>query len=314
MIVHRIAPVGSCALLVLVAMLAGSGQMPAQSAVDFVRILTDQSERPGRSAASAVELACAGNDDDLQAARTLLQIGLPAVPAIEAAFNSIESSGNQAGSIYVNPWLLYVYARIGGAAAAPRLRKMARNPKFRFVHDALDAAVAQSLGLTSWVDDLRVPEVAICRGAEPRDPLDQMILAWEKNEPSSFAASLGPAARSALVNLLGGKTWAEARAKFPHDRLGPVGYRFDMVGPWSEAEEELNDAVTNRRKYVDLTGIPENPRIDVVFTDGSGKGCGREEITFVQTRSGLGPTLYFVNNSDLSVLLRIVASCASRQD
>jgi hypothetical protein len=314
MIVHRIIHMGSDVLLVLVAIVAGSGQMQAQSAVDFVRVLTDQSERPGRSALSAVELTCAGNDDDLQAAKSLLQIGLPAVPAIEAAFDSVESSGNQAGSTYVNPWLLYAYARISGAAVAPRLRTMARNPKFHFVHDALDAAVAQSLGLTSWVDDLRVPAVAICRGAEPRDPLDQMILAWERNDPSSFAASLGPAAQAALKSLLGGKTWAEARARFPHEKLGPVGYRLDMVGPWSEAEEDLNDAVTDRRKYVDLTGIPENPRIDVVFTDGSGKACGREQIAFVQTRSGLGPTLYFVNNSDLSGLLLIIASCASRQD
>src|SRR6202041_1571904 len=104
-----------------------------------------------------------------------------AIPAMKVAMDDIETRGRERGRIFRPGFLFYAYAKSAGRDAFPRLWKMIKDPKLRSAQYSLDNAVALALGLTSYVDDLRPPSgVFLCRFQEPRDALDDVVLAWEQ--------------------------------------------------------------------------------------------------------------------------------------
>ncbi len=102
------------------------------------------------------------------------------------------------------------------------------------------------------------------RYEEPRDVLDQLILAWERNDRPLLEASLAPGARAALNSLLAGTTWVGLRGELWPDRSGggvALGYRFDISGRWSEPEETLEED----RAYGDAALSSANPDLDTLL-------------------------------------------------
>ena len=150
------------------------------------------------------------------------------------------------------------------------------------------------------------------RSEEPRDALDQLILAWETNNRVYLEASLGPRARSALDRLLTGKSWATMRAELWLSESGrslAIGYRFAIAGPWSEPEETLEEE--RGRGHRDEQ--PVNPEIETLFTTSSGVHCGGLPVAFFETprtQWSWGPVKYSIDNPNLVDLLRLIASCA----
>ena len=144
-----------------------------------------------------------------------------------------------------------------------------------------------------------------------------MILGWEKNDRRWLEASLGPSARANLGSLLKARTWEGIRKRFwtgrPSGRVA-VGYRFETPGPWSEPDETLEE-----RDYGELA-VPENPQINVLFKDRTGKDCGQHLVIFrrnqmLLTREGgqqEASLPYLIDNSELGDILRLIGACAAR--
>jgi hypothetical protein len=315
--VDRRKPLGfrSALLVVFVALLlarGGTGQTKQRSPGDLIRYLIYQSERPDREASLLGLFSCGHVEEDRAVAASLVKMGISAIPAIEEAIKSIDERGEQSEFAMNAVWLLDAYARIKGPAAQPRLRSLIGNPKLVFLQAGLGDSVALSLGLTSYVSEFKVPTniVDCSRPLEPRHALNQLILAWERNDRPWLEASLGPAARTAMESLLKGRSWASMRAQFWDTKTaggGAVGYRFAIPGRWSEPEETLEEEAENG----DLTPSPLNPEIETLFSNASGGDCGRLRIRFLQTQAGgkRGPLPYLVDNPDLGLLLRLIASC-----
>jgi hypothetical protein len=287
-----------------------SGQSPRQ----LIEFLTHES--PDR-AGGATTFDCASVSADRAAARALAESGRTAIPALEEAIGAIESKAMGSVNFHSAGWLLDAYARVEGADAYPRLRRMDRNPALIFIRLDLDNALALSLRLTSYVSSSNLLAVVVdcTRPGEPRHTLNQFLLAWERNDRDWLEASLGPNARSALESLLDQKTWAAMRAEFwkRESRLGDaVGYRFEGGGRWSEPQETLTDPS-------EPTGEPQDassPELEARFTDSSGKECGRHRLKFVRPPVG-GPQAslpYLIDNPDLTEILRTTASCAVRNN
>jgi hypothetical protein len=154
-------------------------QIPTQSPADLVKFLTRRSE-PG----VGVTFSC-GIDDEKRAAHAaamaLVRQGAQARPAIERALDLIDRGGLQAVNLY---WLLYAYARIQGRSAFPRLWGVSTDPALCESLGLLPASsIALAFDLTSYVPDTcPVRRVFHCWGQQPRDALNQFILAWEKND------------------------------------------------------------------------------------------------------------------------------------
>lgn len=299
---------------------AGLGQMRDWSPSQLIAFLTYQSvERRGRP----MSFSCGADKVDREVAKSLAMIGGSAIPSIIRALDSIEKSGAESEYACAAGWLLLAFAKIEGPAAFPRLQQMIGKPGLSFLTEELDTAVELSLGLTSYVSasSSAIPIVRCARQGEPRDALNRLVLGWEKNERQSFESSLGPSARASLGSLLKGRSWGEVRRLFWNDkptREIAIGYRFETTGPWSEPEETLAD------KDYGGPAMPENPRINVVFKDRNGADCGQRTLIFVRYPM-LDPTLaarrgiereqslpYYVDNSDIVDLLRLIGSCASR--
>jgi hypothetical protein len=181
----------------------------------------------------------------------------------------------------------------------------------------LDDAIALSLGLTSYVSDSRsgIRRFRCVRSPEPRDALDQLILAWEKNDRSMLEASLGPRARGALTALLKGSTWEAMQSELWQGKSGDglaVGYRFGISGGWAEPDETLEQ----EREPGDAAVLSQQDdfRLDTFFKDRSGKDCSKHSVSFVTSTVGAEKEspAYLVDNSDLGDLLGTIASCATR--
>jgi len=163
---------------------------------------------------------------------------------------------------------------------------MASNPNLAFIRLRLDGAIALSLSLTSYVSGSQVPSrIFRCsRRGEPRDALDQLILAWERDDCRWLQGSLGPRASAALDSLLRGRTWADLRADLWHGAPGgdvAVGYRFDASDWWSRPEDTLG----KEREYVALAH-PESPDFETRFRDASGGDCGKHRVKFLKDPYG----------------------------
>jgi len=243
-----------------------------------------------------------------------VRLGGSAVPSIEEAIDSIEERGRESEFSLNSGWLLYAYAKIKGPAAYPRLKRMVGRPNLGFLAYSLDTSIALSLALTSYVDSFRVPAKIVCRTKEPRDALDQVILAWERNDRRSFEAVLGPSAKVGLRSFLGGRTWTATRVSLWHGRPGgsvAVGYTFESGGSWAEPEETLSEAVPVNTTSVDISKFPVNPEIPTAFTNSSGRDCGTYRVEFLSSRDEMGRLAYLLNNPDLGDLVRLITSCAA---
>lgn len=317
---RKSATFGSLMLFTCVALLPtsyGRAQTQDQSPSDLIRFLTYQSDRPDKWGVVRGIFSCGAANgearEDRAVARSLVRLGVLAIPDIEEALDSIERLGQQSKFATNSGWLLFAYARIEGSAAYPRLRRMIGKPELAFLQNGLDNSLALSLGLTSYVSASQVPmRISRCRRDEPRDALDQLILAWERNDRPWLEAILGPSARAALNTLLKGRTWEGMRAELWHGDSSAdvaVGYRFEVPGPWSEPEETLDD----RAEHENATMSLANPDLDTLFTDGAGGDCGRHRVKFLKTQvDGSAAVTYLVDNSDLGDLLRSIASCATK--
>ncbi len=309
------------ALLATAAALSGAeirmgGEQPnTRSARELIAFLAYQC--CGRDASKAGTSSCNTEDPDRIAAENLTALGASAIQDLELALDSVETRGESSEYYMGAHSLLVVFARSRSAAAVPRLERMRIDRKLADLRWSLDVALAESLGLTSFVSDSHNPaRVFNCwRAADPRDALDLLILAWEMDERQWFEAALGPNGRSGLEAFRTTKTWAAARAELwrPRHRHGAgLGYKFDIVGPWARADTGLRDHHSQwDSSLFDRAGF----ELDTVFTDRSGEPCGKYRLRFSEpgVEGARAPAYlhYVVENSDLEGLLRVVGACVS---
>ena len=304
---------GSILLLILMSLLwrgSVTGQTPDQSLTDLINHADRRPERVwgimvGTCGSFGIEAEKERTD-----ARSRVKSGASAILDINAVFDLIERRGKDSELGYNPAWLLYAFAKIEGPEAFPRLREMRGDPSFNFLDAAVDGSAALSLGITSYVSGWRQSVGAWCRSPEPRDALDQLILAWEKGDRALLEGALGPHARTALSSLLKERTWDAIRAQFwyakPSDRLA-VGYRLDLQGPWSEPPEPLEDPPGD----VEYIGKLD---LDVLFKDGSGKDCGSRRIVFLAPGFEFSnDPSFLIDNSNLGDILRLVSFCAANE-
>lgn len=259
--------------------------------------------------------ACGDHSDDRPIARSLVRLGYASVPAIENALNSIEQNGYYSPYLYNSGLLLLAYGQIAGPAACARLWRMSANPKLGFLAAGLDGAVALALNLTSYASSRReLTRYFRCtRGDEPRDGLDQFVLAWQRNDPAWLEGSLGPDGRAALRSLLKGRTWEEMRAEFWPGQAGrraAVGFRFDVPGRWAEPDEPLDG-----REVGGPASNSVSPEIVTRFKDGAGRDCGVYPVRFARMSKRVEPGYleYVVDNSELRGLFGVIAACAAAE-
>jgi hypothetical protein len=291
------------------------GQVQSGSPSELIRYLTYQSDRPGKLSKMAGGFGCgqtADDRDDRAAARSLVKLGSAATPEVLKAIDSIEEAGRQSAYAANAQLLLIAYASLDGRNASPRLRRMVSSGKLGFLQVGLDAALALSLGLTSYVDVPHSPaRILRCRAGEPRDALNQLIVAWERNDRVSFRASLGPDAGAALATLLRGSTWEGVRSELSRGRPdggAALGYRFEAPGAWSKPEVTLEEPANGGSSQ----GV-QTPDLSTVFTNDLGAQCGTYRVRFLPTSGGrLQPVAFVVDNSDLRGLLAVISSCAAQ--
>jgi hypothetical protein len=259
-------------------------------------------------------------EEERKAAKQLVKWGAAAIPLLEKSLDSIEEMGQQSEFASGARWLLPAYAEIMGPAARTRLRRMGVNAKLGFLDVALDQSKAISLSITSYVSARRAPmRRFLCRRQQPQDDLDQLIMAWQRDDRQLLEGSLGPRARNALDSLLEGRTWEEFRAAlWKGEPIGGVGYHFNTPGQWSQPE----GALTDEREHGDASTGGPSVDLDTAFKNSSGDDCGRRRVIFstslVSDKSMahvVGPffTIYLVDNPDLGALLRLIGSCATQR-
>jgi hypothetical protein len=256
------------------------------------------------------ELAGCGDRGDRGAAVSLARLGGTIIPLLEEALDSIEKNGLESEYARSTAWLSLAYARNMGPAAAPRLRRLIANPKLGFFRTKLDHSVALSLGITSYVTESAEGPFQ-CRLQEPRDPLNELILAWKKNDRKKIEENLGPNAKAALKSLLKGRDWEVMRAHLWFDKSagGSMGFSFGIAGRWSEPEETLEPEKTYAEPaLLELL----HPELVAHFKNRLGDDCGSHPVSFLRTDEEDYPH-YLVDNSDLRELLRLIATCAANK-
>jgi len=308
------------ALPVLLALLfshGAQGQGRDEAAPGLLRLLTHKSD----ATANDIVFTCGISEEDrkrFEAAKSLAGLGASAVPAIEEALESIDKGGIRSEYATDAGLILSAYAQIEGSAAYRRLSLMIDNPDIGFLQPALDSSVAIALNLTSYVSFrpwTRMPAglSGLCGDAEPRESLNELILAWEGDSRPLLEENLGSRAKAALQALLGGRTWAEMRAEAWGDKsrgsVG-VGYRFDIQGDWARPPGDLVEAVGGPNPFREASAF----ELGATFKNAAGADCGTDRLDFAAGRvaGDIGPVKYAVNNADLGGLLRLIASCGSQ--
>jgi hypothetical protein len=293
--------------------LGGSAAGQEASAIDLIRFLTYKVERPHRDNVRMGLFSCGQQTADWQAAKSLAQLGTAAIPYIEQELDVLEKAEKD---FYGARWLQIAYARVMGVGAYPRLRRIESRRLAGGVRRNLDDAIALSLGLTSYVSDSRSATRSIqCgRGSEPRDPLDQVILGFEKDDRPWLEAALGPRARAGLAALLAQKDWRMMRTEVL--RAAPtggiaIGYRFETPGRWSEPVETLQDVGESSDTYGNGGDI--RFELQTLFTNRSGDRCGVARLTFSRTKSISGSDYYLLDDDKIASLFRIIAVCAAHR-
>jgi hypothetical protein len=316
---------GVTVLLGFIGLLSASnaiGQTEPQSPSALIRYLTYQSDRPdkhGMTKGQSTVFNCGPSlgeaRDNRAITKSLVNLGPSAIPAIEEALDSFELRGKKSEVASEAGWLLLAYARIKGPAAYPRLRRMYANSGLTAFANTMDNSFALAFGLTSYVSASRgIPDFRCSRGEEPRDALDRLILAWERDDRVSLEASLGPRAKSVLDQLLKGRAWATMRTELWPTTFGRsvgMGYRFAASGRWAEPEETLEE----ERGQGAIDGNSNNPEIETLFKSSSGGDCGKLRLRFFGTQRSAtedwGVERYSIDNPGLADVLRLIASCAT---
>lgn len=297
--------------VLLLAISCAAGQPTEESSSDLIDLLT-RSDRQSEYGLETMIFTCGQSWVDDQRNRkladALVDKGASAVPDIESALDAIGHYGDKSKFAVNAQWLLEAYARIKGHSAFPRLRAMSDNPYLEFLQFALGHSAATSLGLTSFLpasQPLGVPR--LCHLIqEPRDTLDQLVVAWLRGDRQYLEATLGPEAKAALQSWIGHRTWGSVRAAMWHRKSGhklAVGYRFETSGWWSEREEPLQIRLDTRD--------PVNPDVGTVFTSASGVECGSRRVKFVKTGE-ITHVSYLIDNQDTEDLLHLITSCAAK--
>lgn len=235
--------------------------------------------------------------------------GIRRLPEVERALQSIEDEGTASEFATNGQWMARVYAKILGAEALPRLRRMAGDPKLAGLQLHLDAAMATSLGLNAMVStSATVGRRFPCNGTvDLSSALDPFLAAWQKNDAGAFERSLGPQTRRSLELLLADRSWAEFRAEFrpAQARPGAVGYRLRDSGP--APGRPFTDSLTARGSQ---DAGPHRNVVMVEFTDAFGANCGMKRLEFskVAGAGSLDPS--FVEVPELGEVLRMIWACS----
>jgi hypothetical protein len=235
---------------------------------------------------------------DQEAIERLVSLGEQSVPALEEEFGAISKKGDSARHSPNTALLLYAYARIGGTRAFPLLRDMELSQHFSFATVPLDGAIAVAMGLTSYLSiahpSLRV--LVACQGQQPRNALDQMIVAWERGDPLWFETSLGETAARAVA-VKDDDEWQAFRRTFWRDAPNAaIGYKFQVPG-------SLTEPSPNEEGKLD---------VDTAFYDRNGRNCGNMMIKFIQGAPSKPPGYlrYVVDNPNIADVLRLISACA----
>jgi hypothetical protein len=273
--------------------------------------LTSTEQRQNTNRAQIGVFSCGITQEVLRersVARELASRGKTAVPELDRVLGSIERDGEDSPFFDRSGWFLFAYARAQGPLSVSRLVRMFGSPKLDSLHISLDRAIALSLGLTSYVSsDRESGQMIICRRHEPKDALDEFLLALERGDRSELESSLGPEARMALDHLLERKSWEAVHQELwptsPSGQSG-VGYLFDIRGRWSEPEETLEE---NRDEGDDPLTEPE-VALETQFKTSSGKDCAKDVVRF-HKGSELGRPKYLVDNTKLGDLISSISIC-----
>ena len=320
------------AVVVFVLLTCGSFAFADQheSASDLIHWLTNN------SGMIAVDNPCGHMRADRNDAIALAALGDAALSEIERKL-AVVASGHD--SPHGLSWVGLAYARIEGRSAYNKLRMLERDSELGIdqrdgndsVRRGLDRAISLSLGLTSFITAPAPPisNYRSCRidanaltlssgpcppgtreepprrlpclsGVLPRDALDSLIRAFERNDDFVFHAQLGPDAGKSFEQLLKKGTWIKLRAHVlqgvsSHRDLA-MGYQFDGAGPWSDPPETLALTVSAEAKSAVL---------NTQFKSESGADCGTYpvQLLFSSTEG------YLINNRDIHHLLNVFASC-----
>lgn len=340
--------------LLTVALLLGSkafAQAPPATPAELVKYLTYQSDRPnahGATKGQFMAFSCGPflgeARDDRALTNRLVAVGDPALPAIDDALDSFEANGEKSPFASKAEWLLLAYAQIKGPSASTRLRRMIGKPILKDYAPSLDKSVALSLNLTSYVSSFRklnehqckvddtdavtqssrtckptsreipIRSIRCDRGNEPRDVLDQLILASETGDRLLLGWGLGPQAKSALRQLSSKiPTAMGARGSDPP----AMGYRFTVAGRWSEPDETLKE----KKQPTIIPGDAASFELDTILYNRFGSKCETLRIVFTRIpetgwrnekgKPVPGPTEYLIDNSNLVDLLRVTVRCAT---
>lgn len=297
----------------LVAVVLGGlivGDLPShaqQSPAELIDFLAYRSDRPDKAFVEQGSFSCGGFNADLAAAKSLLKFGADADSQLEKEIALIEDGVWNRGA----GWLLLVYANLTKQSGYNRLIRMKRNSKLAVSQNQLDDALAVSLSLTDYVSSSEtLGRQYRCRPEEPRDALNQLILAWLRNDREWLEGSLSPQAVEAFRSAIGSQTWSQFRSSLlPHGAdSAAIGYRF-RDDQWASSPyltlSEHKSPLTSARAATPMTLISD-------FRTRAGTSCGDYQLTFVKDRLGSNQrhNQYLVDNADLVELLTLVSRCA----
>ncbi len=244
--------------------------------------------------------SCGSVAADEAAVQALVGFGTAALPVIEARLQS--KTANHAGW----HWLVQALAAIRGPEAVPQLRAMAERGR------NVDAALATARGWTSVISDSREIlrlRVIRCRGPEPRDALDRLVLGWLRGDQAWLEGALGPRAKQALAAAVGERSWKAFQQElgWREPQGGGVGYRFDVDGRWGEAEHKFRPR--DKQGKASPEGQGGVVTLPVVWKTAAGEDCGQTRVGFVPPASqAFGE--YSVETDEIGALLKLVAGCA----
>jgi len=289
-------------------------QRREQSPAEIIRALTYQTPGANRHERDIIECGLIGRWDQIDRARAnaLVKLGAAALPELERAFDSILDRGQESPFAWNSAWLFYAYAGIRGREAYSRLEQLIESSPPEFSRFDLDISMAIALGLTSYVDSLRLPGIPLmCRSATPRDALDELIIAWERKDRVSLESALGPTAKAALQSMIENSSWEAVEARIWTSQTGhgsAVGYSFNVSGGWSQPWRTLGEPAVEET-------YDTAPNLVADFTDRTGTPCGALRVPFVPApRKVIFTTPFLVDSPNIRELLQLISACAGQNE
>jgi hypothetical protein len=207
-------------------------------------------------------------------------------------------------------YLLYAYTRIEGRRAYPLYRGMLDRVKSRVAGGAVEVAIGDCLGLSSYrTSRFRFSPGRIGGADRLPDTVDRLLVAWIRGDASAFQSELSDPAKRAAASLVEAESWAKARRQWlpaPADGFPGFGYRFDLPGGLAPHVESL----WMFPDYSDKLG--PRPEVPTRFYRGK-RWCATVSFRFVY----LPPSpdrfgRYLIDNRNLPAVLRSLGSCLSQ--